>query len=254
MSSVPPAPSPGSLPPWVTCLDVAEQDAAHYEDHVNEALLRMVEIAPRRVLDLGCAGGMFGLRLKERFPGAQVTGIEAGRGAAAKAATRIDRVINARIEDVDFAAEGFSPGEFDLVVAGDVLEHLVNPWAALARLRPYLAPTGHLAASIPNARNLQVSLGLLLNGRFEYAERGLLDITHLRFFGFEDIRAMFEATGYALDSFVVNISPRLAALYHEHAGKGTVTLKVERMVLTGVTQRELTELCAEQFVLRARPA
>ena len=252
MSSAPPAPPAGNLPPWVTCLDVEEQDAAHYEDHVNEALARAIETAPRRVLELGCAGGAFGARLKERFPGAHVTGIEAGRGAAEKAATRIDRVIAARIEDVDLSAHGFAPGELDLVVAGDVLEHLVNPWAVLARVRPYLAAEGRLVASIPNARNLQVSAGLLLNGRFEYAERGLLDITHLRFFAFEDIRAMLESTGYAVESFSATISPRLAKLYHEHAGKGTVTLTLDRMVLSGVTQRELTELCAEQFVVRAR--
>jgi SAM-dependent methyltransferase len=241
-----------NLPPWITCLDVEEQDGAHYTDHVNEALARAIESAPRRVLELGCAGGMFGARLKQRFPGAHVTGIEAGRAAARRATARLDRVVARRIEEVDFDAEGFSPGEFDLVVAGDVLEHLVNPWATLARLRPYLAEGGYVAASIPNARNLQVCLGLLLNGRFEYAERGLLDITHLRFFAFEDIRALFESTGYVLESFNATISPRLAKLYHEHVGKGTVTLTLDRMVLSNVTQRELTELCAEQFVVRAR--
>ena len=254
MSSTPPAPQSGNLPPWITCLDVEGQDPAHYDDHVNEALLRAIEDAPRRVLELGCAGGMFGLRLKERFAGAHVTGIEAGRSAAARAATRLDRVIAARLEDVDFEAQGIAPGEFDLVVAGDVLEHLANPWAALTRVRPYLAPGGRLVASIPNVRNLQVVTALLLNGRWEYAERGLLDITHLRFFAFEDIRAMFEGTGYALESFVVNISPPLSKLYHEHLGKGTVTLRLGRLVLSDVSQRELAEFCAEQFVLRARVA
>jgi 2-polyprenyl-3-methyl-5-hydroxy-6-metoxy-1,4-benzoquinol methylase len=183
-----------------------------------------------------------------------VTGIEAGRGAAEVAATRLDRVIAGRVEDVDLAAEGLAPGTFDLLVAGDVLEHLVNPWAVLKRMRAYLSGSGHVVASIPNARNLQVSGELLLNGHFAYEERGLLDITHLRFFTFEEIRAMFEQTGYALESFVVNLSPRLSALYHQYAGKGEVTLKLGRLTLEGVSQRELTELCAEQFILRARPA
>lgn len=254
MSSLPSGSAATGLPPWVTCLDVEEQDAGHYEDHVNEALLRMVETAPRRVLEFGCASGAFGARLKARFPEAEVTGIEAGRGAAAHAATRLDRVINQRIEEVDLVAQGFAPGSFDLLVAGDVLEHLVNPWAVLKRAREFLSPTGRLVASIPNARNLQVSAELLLNGRFTYDERGLLDVTHLRFFTFEEIRAMFEQTGYALENFVVNISPRLSKLYHEHAGKGEVTLKLGRMTIEGVSQRELTELCAEQFILRARPA
>lgn len=254
MSSPPSAATAGTLPPWVTCLDVEEQAAGHYEDHVNESLLKSVQAAPARVLEFGCASGAFGARLKQRFPAAHVTGIEAGRGAASHAATRLDRVINARIEDVDLVAEGFTPQSLDLLVAGDVLEHLFNPWALLKRTRPFLSGEGRLVASIPNARNLQVSGELLINGRFTYDERGLLDITHLRFFTFEEIRVMFEQTGYALESFVVNISPRLSKLYHEHAGKGEVTLKLGRMTLAGVTQRELTELCAEQFILRARPA
>ena len=240
--------------PWLTGLDLDAQDAGHYLDYVNEPLLDAVSRAPRRVLDLGCAAGSFGERLKARFPGAHVTGIEAGRAAAAKAAARIDRVVASRLEEVDFGAADFGPASFDLIVAGDVLEHLVNPWALLGSVRPCIAPDGHLIASIPNVRNLALAADLMLNGRWHYEDRGLLDITHLRFFAFEDIRALFEDTGYRLESFRANLSPRLRALYHEHAGKGTVTVRVDRLQLEGVTQRELTELCTEQYILTARPA
>ena len=242
-----------SAPPiWMTCLDADAQDAGHYLDYVNEPLLEAITQPPRRVLDLGCAAGSFGERLKARFPQAHVTGIEAGRAAAAKAASRIDRVVSARIEDVDFASADL--GRFDLVIAGDVLEHLVNPWAMLARLRTCIAAEGRLVASIPNVRNLQLVAELAMNGRWSYEERGLLDITHLRFFAFEDIRSLFQDTGYVLESFKANLSPRLRALYHEHQGKETVTLRVARMQLDGVTQRELTELCTEQYILTVRLA
>jgi len=251
--SVPPIAKSGPRP-WETGLDLDAQDAGHYLDYVNEPLLEAVSQAPRRVLDLGCAAGSFGERLKARFPEAHVTGIEAGRAAAAKAAARIDRVVASRIEEVDFGAADFGPARFDLVVAGDVLEHLVNPWALLESVRPCIAPGGHLVASIPNVRNLGLAADLMLNGRWHYEDRGLLDITHLRFFAFEDIRALFEDTGYRLESFRANLSPRLRALYHEHAGKGTVTVRVDRLQLEGVTQRELTELCTEQYILTARPA
>jgi len=251
--SVPPIAKSGPRP-WETGLDLDAQDAGHYLDYVNEPLLEAVSQAPRRVLDLGCAAGSFGERLKARFPEAHVTGIEAGRAAAAKAAARIDRVVASRIEEVDFGASDFGPARFDLIVAGDVLEHLANPWALLERVRPCITPDGHLIASIPNVRNLGLAADLVLNGRWRYEDRGLLDITHLRFFAFEDIRALFEDTGYRLESFRANLSPRLRALYHEHAGKGTVTVRVDRLQLEGVTQRELTELCTEQYILTARPA
>ena len=244
-----------SAPPiWMTCLDAETQDAGHYLDYVNEPLLEAITHPPRQVLDLGCAAGSFGERLKARFPQAHVTGIESGRAAAAKAAGRIDRIVSARIEEVDFASADFGPARFDLVVAGDVLEHLVNPWAILGRVRPCIAPDGHFVASIPNVRNLQLVADLVMNGRWNYEERGLLDITHLRFFAFEDIRSLFADTGYVLESFRANLSPRLRALYHDHVGKGTVTLRIDRMQLDGVTQRELTELCTEQYILTARPA
>jgi hypothetical protein len=126
--------------------------------------------------------------------------------------------------------------------------------AMLARLRACIAPDGHLIASIPNVRNLQLVADLVMNGRWHYEERGLLDITHLRFFAFEDIRSLFQETGYVLESFKANLSPRLRALYHEHQGKETLTLRLGRMQLEGVTQRELTELCTEQYILTVRPA
>jgi 2-polyprenyl-3-methyl-5-hydroxy-6-metoxy-1,4-benzoquinol methylase len=247
------APPATRLPPWQTCLDIEEQAAGHYADYVSEPLLLGIDGEPGRVLELGGAAGMFGSVLKLRHPKAHVTGIEAGRAAAGVASTRLDRVICARVEDVDFAAQGIAHGEFDLVIAGDILEHLPNPWATLVSLHPLIAPGGRLLASIPNVRNLQVIEGLVVKGRFNYAERGLLDVTHLRFFAFDDIRLMFDETGYELEAFSFTLSPGLQAIYRDNKGKAQVTLDVGRMTLTGVTQRELMEFCAEQYIVRARP-
>jgi len=238
-------------PPWVTCLDVEGQDAAHHLDYVNEPMLQGVPGQPARVLELGCAGGAFGGALKARHPGAHITGIEPGHAAAEVAATRIDRVIASRLEEVDFAAEGLAPGTFDLVVAGDVLEHMVNPWAALVRVRPLIAPGGTLLACLPNVRNFQLIIALALEGRFEYAERGLLDITHLRFFTLEEIRRMFEQTGYLLDYSMAILSPALQKVYEEQRGKPRIGLKAGRLTIDEVTSDEFTELCADGFVVRA---
>ena len=242
------------LPPWRTCLDFDRQDPAHYNDNVLTPLFDVMDESPRRVLELGCAGGGFGAALMERFPGATVVGIEAGRAAAAKAATRLERVICARIEDVDFAAEGFKPGEFDMVVAADILEHLIDPWNLLVRLKPWLAPRAQVVASIPNVRNITVVSELLVGGRFEYAERGLLDITHLRFFTLAEIQRMFVETGYVFEERRAMLLPSLEAVYRAYQGRGPAMLKLGRLTLSDVTQDELTELCAAQFVVRCRPA
>jgi O-antigen biosynthesis protein len=239
------------LPAWRTCLDIEAQSADHYLDHWNAPLMEMVQEPPRRVLELGCAGGMFGAKLKEKFPAAHVTGVEAGHAAAEKAATRLDRVVRTRLENLDFTAQGMTPGEFDLVIAADILEHLVNPWEFLVRLRPHLAAGGVLLSSMPNVRNLNLVMDLVVNGRWRYAERGILDVTHVRFFTLEEMRIMFVETGYAPEGFTAIFSPSLVAAWEQYQGAERLNLSSGRVTIENVTRAELAELCAEQFLMRS---
>lgn len=239
--------------PWQGLLDPDQQDAAHYLDFVNEPLLRMLDGTPRRVLDLGCATGAFGAAVKRRHPGAHVVGIEAAKGAAERAAERLDRVIHARIEDVDFSAADLAAEKFDAVVAGDVIEHLVNPWAALARLHACLAPGAQLVASVPNVRNIWLVNRLLMGGRWEYTERGLLDVTHLRFFTLAGLRALFAQTGYRVESEDATILPSLQKIYASYHGGGASAIRLDRLTLSDISAEELRELCAEELLLRVRP-
>jgi hypothetical protein len=148
---------------------------------------------------------------------------DAGARAAVEVLPRLRApgcAIHARLDDVDFEAQGIHRGEFDTVIAADILEHLVNPWELLARLRPFLAPRAQDVASIPNIRNITVVSQLLLGGTFNYAERKLLDITHLRFFTLAGIRAMFEETGYAFEDRRALLLPTLEPVYGSYHGRG----------------------------------
>lgn len=50
------------------------------------------------------------------------------------------------------AAEGPTAlGPFDLVIAGEVIEHLSNPAAMLQGIKPLLAPDGELVVTVPSA-------------------------------------------------------------------------------------------------------
>lgn len=250
----PPPMGPGTEPVWKRCLDFDRQDAAHYNDWVLEPLFQLIEGEPKRVLELGCAGGAFGAALVQRFPGASVVGVEAGRAAAERACTRLDRVIHARLEDLSLANEGFRHGEFDTVIAADIREHLGNPRDLLVRLRPFLAPNAQVVANIPNIRNLTVVSSLLLGGRFDYDERGLLDITHLRFFTLDGIKRMFRETGYVVERDSAIILPALQDVYRSYQWRGPAMVRIGRMTVTDIARQELTELCAAQFLIRARPA
>lgn len=145
------------------------------------------------LLDVGCSTGAFGGYARERYGGEmRLVGIELDPDAAAVAGTcgAYDEVIVGGFPDL-------APAErFDCVVFLDVLEHLVDPWAALAATRELLRPGGQVIASIPNVQYLPVLWGLARHSRFDYTETGVLDRTHLRFFTWKSMSDMFIQSGY----------------------------------------------------------
>jgi trans-aconitate methyltransferase len=169
---------------------------ADYYDHARLALLDLFPHAPARLLDVGCGSGATGAAAKARWPGVETIGIEIVPAAAQRAAAQLDRVIAGSAETLDLAAAGIAG--VDGVVLADVLEHLVDPWRFLERLRAVLDPAAMVVASIPNIANLWL-LDELAAGRFAYTSDGLLDATHLRFFTRQSIAALFAGAGYDIE-------------------------------------------------------
>jgi SAM-dependent methyltransferase len=154
----------------------------------------------RRILDLGCASGALGAALKARQR-AQVVGVELLPEYARDAEAVLDRVI---CDDVASALE--SPGElgrFDCIVAADVLEHLVDPWTALANAVTILEPGGTAVVSLPNVQYLKTFM-TLARGTWPRDDDGLFDRTHLRWFTVRDARSLLENAGLE----VVAVRPR----------------------------------------------
>ena len=147
----------------------------------------------RSALDVGCARGATAAALRAR--GVQnVVGVEPDAGDAAEAARVCDKVLAQPLEAV---REEF-PGAFDAVLFGDVLEHLEDPSAALARVRPWLSSRGRVVASVPNMGHWSVVTDLLA-GRFDYVPYSLLSGTHIRFFTRATVTDLFEACGYCVE-------------------------------------------------------
>lgn len=162
-----------------------------YTDNRRPEVLRLVPAA-RRVLEVGCNRGAFGAALEER--GIEVWGIEPDPEAARVAVDRLSKVLVGCFPD-----GGPEGATFDGVVFNDVLEHMPDPHRAVQAARGLLAPGGWIVASIPNVRHLRVVSELLLRGRWDYADSGILDHTHLRFFTRATIRELFEQTGLGID-------------------------------------------------------
>jgi len=146
-----------------------------------------------RVLDVGCSSGYLARPLAER--GCTVVGIERDPRAAELARGVCEHVL---VGDVETMELPFEPGSFDVVLCGDVVEHLRDPGAFMARVRPLLAEEGRLVLSTPNVANWANRLGLLA-GRWTYSDRGILDRTHLHLFTQRTLVETLESAGYRVD-------------------------------------------------------
>jgi GT2 family glycosyltransferase/2-polyprenyl-3-methyl-5-hydroxy-6-metoxy-1,4-benzoquinol methylase len=144
------------------------------------------------VLEVGTSTGYVARVLRER--GCRVTGIEVDTEMAREAEGSVDRMIVGDIESLDLE-ELLGAQRFDVILFGDVLEHLVDPGGVLRRVTPFLAADGRVVASIPNIAHGSVRLSLLA-GDFTYTESGLLDRTHLRFFTRDGVESLFTDAGF----------------------------------------------------------
>jgi len=146
-----------------------------------------------RVLDVGCSSGYLARPLAER--GNTIVGLELDPEAARAAEEFCELVLVGDVETMDLPLE---PGSFDVVLGGDVIEHLRDPAAALARLRPLLRPGGRVVLSTPNVANWAIRLSLL-SGRWRYTDRGILDRSHTHLFTRATLAETLERAGYQVE-------------------------------------------------------
>jgi SAM-dependent methyltransferase len=164
------------------------------DPHSSHAVI-LARLGPghgRRLLDVGAADGFLSDLLTRQ--GWRVTALERDPVQADKARGRCAEVVVADLEE----PPEIGSASFDAIVYGDVLEHLSDPLATLVCLNRSLAPDGRVIASVPNVAHLWVRLSLL-TGRFDYADRGILDRTHLRFFTRRTFLALLRDAGLAVD-------------------------------------------------------
>lgn len=171
-----------------------KQTPAH--DEHNPDLLRLMPKNLRRVVEVGCSRGALARAYSEVNPVCEYIGIEIDSEFADHARAFCSSVI---CEDVEQISEGVFLSLFpsDCWVFSDSLEHLIDPWALLSRIRGHLQSDALIIACIPNAQHWSVQARLNC-GEFRYEDRGLLDRTHLRWFTRITIIELFQSTGYRI--------------------------------------------------------
>lgn len=215
-------------------------------NHANNSQTMLITMAghDRVVLDVGCAAGDTARALVAR--GCQVSGVEIDEAATEATRDLYEDLIIADI-NVDPLSTHFKTESFDAIIFGDVLEHLIDPAATLRDSLALLAPEGRVLVSIPNIAHASVRLALL-QGRWEYRDKGLLDATHLHFFTRESVCRLLEDAGLVIEELRATVLDPL----HEVAVED-IDIDVERLPPTLIEWvRHQPEALHFQYVAAAR--
>lgn len=217
----------------------------HYPDYANPELLDKIPLNAKTILDVGCAQGALGAAYLRRNPNCRVLGIDFDEESIELARHRLTEVACVDVEQTPMPFE--VQGGIDCIVYGDVLEHLVDPWALLAEHAKYLSPHGTVLVCMPNVEHWSFAARLLA-GSFDYEDIGLFDRTHLRWFTPRTMGAALTAAGLML----ADLAPR--PISTERAEQFTQAL-APGLVAIGVDPNEYFNRAGPvQFIWRARKA
>ena len=190
------------------------------------------------MLDVGCGSGLLGAAIAAREN--EVWGIDNAKAIAGVAGERLHRFLLADITAYDAVAAALGDERFDVLVFADVLEHVFDPIGMLSFYRRFLKPGGSVIVSVPNVGIWSVRLGLLA-GRFDYAQAGTLDKTHVRFFTRRTLNRALDLSGLQVRS--LDVTPGLIRPF--------VPLLKRRSAAAGGDRRTIIDSWPYRLYLRA---
>ncbi|MEN3335997.1 MAG: hypothetical protein V7641_5362 [Blastocatellia bacterium] len=222
----------------------SENKSIEYYSEPRRDIQALIAAPGKRILDVGCAAGELGFALKQA--GArEVIGIESSTAAAALAQDKLDGVLVGDAQSPDWP---LAQSSFDYIIFADVLEHLVDPWSALASFSRYLQADGRVVASIPNLRFYLVIARLIFNA-WGYRESGILDSTHLRFFTLPTIRDLFARAGLRIEKI-----ERTYRLFEDQSRIGRLGALASRLFCRFVAPLVGRDFFTFQYLIVARKA
>ncbi len=169
-----------------------------YERIRFERFIELIGDRNGRLLDLGCAEGVFASFLGDGY---DYHGVEV---SSKKIATARRRGLNVICHDLNHGIP-FPDGYFDVVVAGELIEHMPNVSSFLAEVNRVLKPSGIFVGSTPNAASpshyiLDEIINPMLLSRGKMGGR----FGHLYVFSRAQLRALFELNGMRITEFTGN--------------------------------------------------
>ena len=179
------------------------QSVADYHDLVRRDVFLVLPQRIGRVLDLG--GGIGATAAALKADGRAESAVLFDQ-VATNPAPGIDAAVPVDLNDLArLNALLAEHGPFDTVLCLDVLEHLYDPWATVSAVHRALAPGGALVISLPNLTYIGLLGPLLLWDRFDYADSGIMDRTHIRWFTRTGAMALATGSGLRLAAITQHI-------------------------------------------------
>ena len=170
-----------------------------YDYNVNQdsqtapaKVVRMVG-SGRRVLEIGAGPGSI-TKILKTAGNCRVTALEIDSEAIIKLTPFCESVYQADLNQSGWIDRIKHEGKFDVVIAADVLEHVYEPSAVLSGMKEFIAEDGFIVVSLPHVGHSAIH-ACMFQEDFEYRNWGLLDRTHIRFFGVKNMQALFETAG-----------------------------------------------------------
>lgn len=149
--------------------------------------------ASSKVLEVGVGSGRLAnlLTIKKKC---KVYCVEKDAAMASIGKSKCVEMLNMDIETEELPYGG---GTFDCIILGNVLEHMKEPSKILIKLKKYLSDNGFLIYSVPSIVNWHSRMTIFF-GKFEYADSGVFDRTHLRFYNLNSARKLAQDAGYRI--------------------------------------------------------
>lgn len=184
------------------------KDSSYYK-HVREDLITLLPKNPfQKVFEIGSGGGNTIIEIKSRGLASEVVGCDLFELINSQQKNPlIDKFIIANLETENIS---LNVEYFDVIIAGDVLEHLTDPWEVVNKLTPFLKSGGHFIISVPNIRQFSIMYKIFFKGDFDYnPEGGVLDKTHLRFFCKKNVQGLLNKQEYN----IISVRPPFDIIY-----------------------------------------
>lgn len=149
-----------------------------------------------KVLEIGAGPGSITRHLSG-IKQCDVVALEVDESAIRKLEPHARRVMAADLNVANWAERLADEAPFDYVIAADVLEHVLDPLAVLKGMKSLLGPKGSVILSLPHVGHHAI-IACLMDEDFGYRDWGLLDRTHIRFFGVKNIETLYADAGLAI--------------------------------------------------------